>query len=178
MGIIASAISILTIGCFLTINTYAEKAEPKKKEVPTYAIFSDYTLDVDNPDEVVEDADYVFVGKVTEETGTIYKNKTPIEQEDGSIEYIGEAYTNYKVEVISNLKNELTLNKEIALEKQGGIREDGSAYDVFEDDQLPEEGEIYIFTAYTQDDGSLLVAGGNSTILSMKKRKTLIQKKK
>lgn len=121
MGIIASAISILTIGCFLTINTYAEKAEPKKKEVPTYAIFSDYTLDVDNPDEVVEDADYVFVGKVTEETGTIYKNKTPIEQEDGSIEYIGEAYTNYKVEVISNLKNELTLNKEIALEKQGGI---------------------------------------------------------
>ncbi|MGQ1776234.1 cell surface protein [Listeria monocytogenes] len=173
MGIIASAISILTIGCFLTINTYAEKAEPKKKEVPTYAIFSDYTLDVDNPDEVVEDADYVFVGKVTEETGTIYKNKTPIEQEDGSIEYIGEAYTNYKVEVISNLKNELTLNKEIALEKQGGIREDGSAYDVFEDDQLPKEGEIYIFTAYTQDDGSLLVAGGNSTISFDEKTKNI-----
>lgn len=63
---------------FFNNKHICQKAEPKKKEVPTYAIFSDYTLDVDNPDEVVEDADYVFVGKVTEETGTIYKNKTPI----------------------------------------------------------------------------------------------------
>ncbi|MBC2122435.1 cell surface protein [Listeria marthii] len=173
MGIIASVVSILGIGCFLTVNTYAEKAEPKKKDVPTYAIFSDYTLDVDNPNEVVGDADYVFVGKVTEETGTAYKNKTPIEQEDGSIAYIGEAYTNYKVEVITNLKNELTINKEISLEKQGGIREDGSAYDVFEDDQLPEVGKVYIFTAYIQDDGSLLVAGGNSTISFDEKTKNI-----
>lgn len=150
-----------------------KKLNQRRKKYQHMPFFSDYTLDVDNPDEVVEDADYVFVGKVTEETGTIYKNKTPIEQEDGSIEYIGEAYTNYKVEVISNLKNELTLNKEIALEKQGGIREDGSAYDVFEDDQLPEEGEIYIFTAYTQDDGSLLVAGGNSTISFDEKTKNI-----
>lgn len=113
----------------------------------------------------------MFVGKVTQETGTDYKNETPIEQEDDSIKYIGEAYTNYKVEVISNLKNELAMDKEIVLQKQGGIREDGSAYDVFEDDQLPEVGNIYIFTAYTQDDGSLLVAGEFQLFLSMKKPK-------
>ncbi|EAH1634498.1 cell surface protein [Listeria monocytogenes] len=173
MGIIASTISIIGIGCFLTVNPHAEKTKPEKKEVPTYAIHSDYTLDIDNPNEVVGDADYVFVGKVTQETGTDYKNETPIEQEDDSIKYIGEAYTNYKVEVISNLKNELAMDKEIVLQKQGGIREDGSAYDVFEDDQLPEVGNIYIFTAYTQDDGSLLVAGGNSTISFDEKTKKI-----
>ncbi|MBC1674193.1 cell surface protein [Listeria welshimeri] len=173
IGIIASIISILGICFILTVNTHAEKTKSEKKEVPTYAIHSDYTLDVDNPNEVVGDANHVFVGKVTKETGTDYKNKTPMEQEDGSIEYIGEAYTNYKVEVISNLKNELAMDKEIALQKQGGIREDGSAYDVFEDDQLPEVGKIYLFNAYIQDDGSLLVAGGNSTISFDEKTKNI-----
>ncbi|EDN9100810.1 cell surface protein, partial [Listeria monocytogenes] len=41
MGIIASTISIIGIGCFLTVNTHAEKTKPEKKEVPTYAIHSD-----------------------------------------------------------------------------------------------------------------------------------------
>ncbi|MBC2153314.1 cell surface protein [Listeria innocua] len=173
MGIIASTVTILGIGCLLTVSTYAEKTEPKKKDVPTYAIHSDYTLNIDNPNEVVGDADYVFVGKVTGESGTIYKNKTPIEQEDGSVKYIGEAYTNYKIKVISNLKNELTTDKELAIAKQGGIREDGSAYDIFEDDILPDVGKIYIFTAYTQDDGSLLISGGNSTIAFDEKTKNI-----
>ncbi|MBC1367574.1 cell surface protein [Listeria innocua] len=173
MGIIASTVTILGIGCFLTVSTYAEKIEPKKKDVPTYAIHSDYTLNIDNPNEVVGDADYVFVGKVTEETGTTYTNKTPIEQEDGSVKYIGEAFTNYKIKVITNLKNELTTDKELAIAKQGGIREDGSAYDIFEDDILPEVGNVYIFTAYTQDDGSLLISGGNSTIAFDEKTKNI-----
>ncbi|EKF1876505.1 cell surface protein [Listeria innocua] len=173
MGIIASTVTILGIGCLLTVSTYAKKTEPKKKDVLTYAIHSDYTLNIDNPNEVVGDADYVFVGKVTGESGTIYKNKTPIEQEDGSVKYIGEAYTNYKIKVISNLKNELATDKELAIAKQGGIREDGSAYDIFEDDILPDVGKIYIFTAYTQDDGSLLISGGNSTIAFDEKTKNI-----
>ncbi|TYV00381.1 cell surface protein [Listeria monocytogenes] len=162
--IIILIISVFCIACFLIVNTYFNKNEVKEREVPIHSIHADYTLDVNNPNEVVGGSDYVFVGKVIENTGTTYKNKTPLEQEDGSIKYIGEAFTNYKIEVISNMKNELVTNKEITLAKQGGIREDGSAYDVFEDDLLPEAGKIYIFTAYTQDDGSLLVAGANSTI--------------
>lgn len=177
MGVIGGTIAILGLGSLLAINLYTDKPEAQKKEIPTYAIHSDYTLDVDNPNEVVADADYVFVAKVKKETETIYKNKTPMEQENGSIEYIGEAYTQYKIEVISNLKNELETNKEISLEKQGGIREDGSAYDVFEDDQLPIVGEVYIFTAYKQDDGSLLVSGANSTISFDVKEKNMDSEK-
>ncbi|MBC1817404.1 cell surface protein [Listeria welshimeri] len=177
MGVIGGTIAILGLGSLLAINLYTDKPEAQKKEIPTYAIHSDYTLDVDNPNEVVADADYVFVAKVNKETETIYKNKTPMEQENGSIEYIGEAYTQYKIEVISNLKNELETNKEISLEKQGGIREDGSAYDVFEDDQLPIVDEVYIFTAYKQDDGSLLVSGANSTISFDEKAKNMDSEK-
>ncbi|WP_052404896.1 hypothetical protein [Bacillus rubiinfantis] len=33
---------------------------------------------------------------------------------------------------------------------------------MYEDDTLPEEGKAYVFLAYTQDDGSLLVSGPNS----------------
>lgn len=32
MGIIASTISIIGIGCFLTVNTHAEKTKPEKKK--------------------------------------------------------------------------------------------------------------------------------------------------
>ncbi|ARM73318.1 TPA_asm: cell surface protein [Listeria monocytogenes] len=155
----------LVISCFFAVNIHTKKTAVAKKEIPIYAIYSDYALDVDNPNEVVGDADFVFVGKVKKELETIYKNKTPMEQEDGTIEYIGEAYTHYEIEVISNLKNSLDTNKVITIEKQGGLREDGSAYDVFEDDQLPEAGGVYIFNAYKQDDGSLQVAGANSTII-------------
>ncbi|EKA2549950.1 cell surface protein [Listeria monocytogenes] len=163
-GIIILVISILGLACFLTLNTKIENKEAKEKEVPVYAIHADYNLDVDNPNAVVGGSDYVFVGKVTENTGTTYKDKAPLEQEDGSIKYVGEAFTNYKIKVLYNLKNELVTNNEITLAKQGGIREDGSAYDIFEDDLLPEIGKVYIFNAYTQDDGSLLVSGANSTI--------------
>ncbi|AHI56159.1 cell surface protein [Listeria ivanovii] len=173
IAIIAVTTTIFIMTCFLAFDTYNKKSATLNKEIPTYAIYSDYTLDIDNPNEVVGDADYVFVGKVASETGTTYKNKTPMEQENGEVIYIGEAYTHYQIEVITNLKNELNLADSIPIEKQGGIREDGSAYDVFEEDQLPKVGNIYIFTAYRQDNGSLLVAGANSTISFDEKTKDI-----
>ncbi|EUJ26894.1 hypothetical protein [Listeria cornellensis] len=166
---IMSITLIIAIGVFfLTINgnndKAAQKDEAKKDKIPVYDMRSTYTLDIDNPKEVVGSADYVFVGKVLEETGTVYRNKVPVEVDSDTIEYIGDAYTQYKIQVISNIKNELVTDNVIDIDKLGGIREDGSAYDVFEDDELPVQGETYIFTAYTQDDGSLLISGANSNI--------------
>ncbi|MBC2100646.1 cell surface protein [Listeria booriae] len=166
---IMSVTLVIAIGVFFfTINSKSDEATKgetvKKEKIPTYEIRSTYTVDVDNPEEVVGSVDYVFVGKVLEETGTSYKNKVPVEVDSDTIEYIGDAYTNYKVKVISNIKNELVTDNVIEIAKLGGIREDKSAYDVFEDDELPVQGETYIFTAFTQDDGSLLVSGANSNI--------------
>jgi len=152
--------TIIAIVCILN---YTNKNE--KPSIPTYSIHGSFMVDVDNSKEVVGDADYVFMGKVVEQTGTIYKNKIPIEQENGDVLYIGSAYTNYTVSVIENIKNELVTDKNISISKAGGLREDFSAYDIFEDDVLPEVGKTYIFIAYAQDDGSLLVSGPYSNIL-------------
>lgn len=157
LAILSSAIIILF---YITNNIKGTN----KAEIPIFNISGSYSIDVSNPKAIVGDADYVFVGQVIEETGTIYKNKVPIEQENGEINYIGSPYTNYSVSIIKNLKNELITDDPISILKSGGIREDGSAYDIFESDTLPEVGKTYIFSAYTQDDGSLLVVGPNSTI--------------
>jgi len=156
--------TIIAIVCILN---YTNKKE--KPSIPTYSIQGSYLVDVNNPKEVVGDADYVFLGNVVEQTGTLYKNKIPMEQENGDVLYIGNAYTNYTVSVIENIKNELVTSENISISKLGGIREDSSAYDIFEDDFLPEVGKTYIFIAYAQEDGSLLVAGPNSNILCTNK---------
>ena len=41
----------------------------------------------------------------------------------------------------------------------GGLSEDGSQYFVYEGDELPVVGNEYIFFAYAQPDGSLLISG-------------------
>ncbi|MED4343888.1 MULTISPECIES: hypothetical protein [Heyndrickxia] len=63
---------------------------------------------MDNPEETVGDADYVFLARVDEKTGTEYKNTTQIETEDGTKE-ISTPYTNYKVTVLENMKGEWRL---------------------------------------------------------------------
>jgi len=158
-------IGILIGAAALVLQNKQTNEEAIGKEIPIYAIHADYNIDVENPEAVVGSGNYVFVGDVTELTGTTYEDEVPVETEDSTTEYVGDAYTQYKVSVLSNIKNELVLNNEIPIAKHGGIREDGSAYDIFENDQLPEVGKVYVFIAYTQDDGSLLVSGANSNIL-------------
>ncbi len=161
-------IGILIGAAALVLQNKQTNEESIGKEIPMYAIHADYNIDVENPEAVVGSGNYVFVGELTELTeltGTTYEDEVPIETEDSTTEYVGDAYTQYKVSVLSNIKNELVLNNDIPIAKHGGIREDESAYDIFENDQLPEVGKVYVFIAYTQDDGSLLVSGANSNIL-------------
>lgn len=63
---------------------------------------------------------------------------------------------------MENIKGELETDKPIPVQKAGGISEDGSSIVTFDDDVLPEVGQSYVFLAYAQDDGSLLVSGPNS----------------
>lgn len=146
--------------------------------IETYPMSACYAMDVYNPKEVVGEADYVFAAKVESMDGTIYKNKMWSTHQDGTRKYTGDAYTKYTVQVISNLKNELVTERKIPLLKMGGIREDGSACDLMEDDFLPEAGKTYIFMVNTQDDGSLLVAGANSNIEVKGNKKELMDKEK
>ena len=74
-------------------------------------------------------------------------------------------HTNYTVNVIENIKGELVTEQSISITKQGGVSENQDAVYVFENDELPVANNTYIFLAYAQEDGSLLISGPNSNVL-------------
>ncbi|MDR2945071.1 MAG: hypothetical protein LBU81_08375 [Methanosarcinales archaeon] len=123
-----------------------------------------YVIDVENPAELVGDADYVFVAEIEKLTGTAYRFPVMILDEDGKEIEATTPFTEYQVSVIQNIKGDLVLNQTIPLQKKGGISKDNKTYTIPAGDFLPKEGTVYIFLAYAQDDGSLVVSGRNSVI--------------
>ncbi|HCE13058.1 MAG TPA: hypothetical protein DEQ24_10010 [Enterococcus sp.] len=86
-------IGILIGAAALVLQNKQTNEEAIGKEIPIYAIHADYNIDVENPEAVVGSGNYVFVGEVTELTGTTYEDDVPVERGDGTTEYVGEAYT-------------------------------------------------------------------------------------
>lgn len=110
----------------------------------------DYThimLSIDETDlyQYVGSVDYVFVGKVTQADTTITKENDE---------------SRYKIKVLENIKGKLA--DEIVCRKHGGILADGTmvlyATDRTSDTGIPDTGNTYIFMAYAQPDGSLLLS--------------------
>ena len=95
--------------------------------------------------------DYVFVGTVEEIVQNVIPDEPGGSDEDLSV---------YKIRVDENLKGELVENIECS--KHGGLRKDGTMMLVFSDRSndsgLPEKGSQYIFLAYAQPDGSLMLS--------------------
>ncbi|WP_338098682.1 hypothetical protein [Methanolapillus africanus] len=150
-----------------TLSSYFGFDTNKSQEIPTYYTNATYVINVSDPKELAGSADYVFVGKVDKIAGTEYKFPVMIEvEENGKIKEVevGDPYTNYYITVVENIKGELVQNQSIPVLKEGGITKDRKYYILPEDDFLPEEGKIYIFYAYAQPDGSLLITGPNSNV--------------
>ena len=82
-----------------------------------------------------------------------------VETDDGKTREVSGPYTNYTVNVTKNIKGNLVTDTAIPIQKSGGLSEDGSQYFVYEGDELPVVGNEYIFFAYAQPDGSLLISG-------------------
>lgn len=119
-------------------------------ETPIEELHAAYTIDMSNKQAVVEAADDIFVAKVIEAGAVVYENKdTP--------------YSSYEVNVTQVLKGNLTKQR-LTLQKLGGISQDGTRYIQLEDDLLPEVGGYYLFLAFRQTDGKLLVSGANTTL--------------
>lgn len=123
-----------------------------------------YTIDVHSYPALAGNADYVIIGKVVDELEVNYKWPVMIENEDGSEREDTVPYTDYSVEVIENLKGELTQEEPITITKEGGVTKDGEFYILHNDDTLPAVGNEYVFYVYAQEDGSNLVSGPNSSI--------------
>lgn len=135
-----------------TFTACGQKKTSEEKDLPIERIAGSYYVDIYDPVALTSSADYAFVGNVVKNNGCEY--------EDGE-----RPYTNYDIRVIKNLKGELRTDIDIPITKRGGISVDGSCYEVYEDDLLPKEGDVCIFTAYGTEEGELAVIGANSTLL-------------
>lgn len=123
-----------------------------------------FSIDYNDLNAVVGDADYVFAGKVASEEGTVYKGAVTVETDGGKTREVSSPYTNYTVNVTKNIKGNLMTDKAVPIQKSGGLSEDGSQCFVYEGHELPVVGNEYIFFAYAQPDGSLLISGPVSNI--------------
>ncbi len=123
-----------------------------------------FAIDVHDQRELIGSADYVFVGTVIQEDGYEYRYPVTKEMEGGGETTITSPFSKYTVQVIENIKGNLTRDTGIPIMKEGGLLEDSSCYELYEDDELPRQNETYIFYAYAQMDGSLMLAGPNSNI--------------
>ena len=134
------------------------------KEIEISEVMGCYTIDVHSYEALAGNADYVMIGKVVDELGVDYKWPVMKENEDGTQTELTKPYTKYSVEVIENLKGELSQEEPIIITKKGGITKDGKFCDLYESDTLPVEGNEYVFYVYAQEDGRNLVSGPNSSI--------------
>ena len=143
------------------------------KEIEISEVMGCYTIDVHSYEALAGNADYVMIGKVVDELGVDYKWPVMKENEDGTQTELTKPYTKYSVEVIENLKGELSQEEPIIISKDGGITKDGKFCDLYESDTLPVEGNEYVFYVYAQEDGRNLVFGPNSSIPLSDNRKEL-----
>ena len=143
------------------------------KEIEISEVMGCYTIDVHSYEALAGNADYVMIGKVVDELGGDYKWPVMKENEDGTQTELTKPYTKYSVEVIENLKGELSQEEPIIISKDGGITKDGKFCDLYESDTLPVEGNEYVFYVYAQEDGRNLVSGPNSSIPLSDNRKEL-----
>ena len=112
--------------------------------------------DFTNPYEYVGMVDYVFVGTVTDTERLVLPDKRKEHQDN---------YSTYKIHVDENVKGELV--EDIVCSKLGGLNKDGTMLliaaeapdgSVILDNGLPEIGKQYVFMAYAQPDGRLILS--------------------
>ena len=132
--------------------------------VKTSYIEGSFAINYNDLNQVVGSADYVFVGTVESDEGTVYKDYVTMETENGGTKEVGTPYSNYMVTVIENIKGNLITEKPIPVQKSGGLSKDGTTIYLYEGDELPVVGGTYIFFAYAQQDGSLLISGPISNV--------------
>jgi|AGTN01.1.fsa_nt_gi hypothetical protein len=125
----------------------------REKEPKIIRMEGDFAIDMSDKNQVVGSSDYVFVGYVNKLETTIYKydSQSP--------------YTIFNVRILKNIKGNLKLNIDIPIQKDGGIAKDKKSIDLYENDVLPEQNKTYVFIAYAQSDGSLLLSGPASNII-------------
>jgi hypothetical protein len=130
-------------------------------DLPIRYCIADYVFNPYVYEELVGFADYVFVGEVKSLKDNTLEFLPTDEHNTGDVRF-SEVYSYYTVEVIENIKGSLV--SEVEIKKIGGVAPSGEYISMMSGDILPRVGEKYIFSASTQQDGTLLLTCENSNI--------------
>lgn len=150
----------------ISVNNKSRNSQTSDlNSLPVITMHGSFVYDPNNINESVGMVDYVFTGTVVSNNGTIYKDTVTMEDENGKPKDVSTPYTDYTIQVSSNIKGNLQIDEPIRVLKKGGITQKNTEIYLFENDVLPEEGKAYIFLAFAQPDGSLLISGPNSNVL-------------
>ena len=177
MGIVGILATTAMVGAFV-VHKQERNNNVDVSKLPIYAMKADFIYDTEDINENIGIVDYVFCGEVVSEDGVTYEDVVVMEDEEGKAVEQGTPYTHYSVLVKENIKGELVKEETIKIAKHGGVTKDQKMILLFDEDCLPEVGKQYIFLAYAQEDGSLLISGPNSNVIVSEKEEEVIAKYK
>ncbi|GAB2027539.1 hypothetical protein [Lactovum odontotermitis] len=150
-------IALLSVGAFFSMRNNVPRNTTQKKSGKTIYVSASYAIDPTNLSELAGIADNVFVGEVINDMETVYSGKSRL------------PLTVYKVRVVENIKGKFAVDKPLRLYKDGGYTENGDL-NIYSDDEMPQSGNYYVFSTYTQNpdrdlpSGSIVASGMNSNI--------------
>ena len=104
IGIFIGAVVILLV---IGVLFFCIAKPSTSDEIKTSYLRGTFSIDYSDLNAVVGDADYVFVGTVASEEGTVYKDAVTVETDDGKTREVSGPYTNYSFANSSNLFNKL-----------------------------------------------------------------------
>lgn len=165
IGIIAviGVVLALVVGVLIVVVMNGVNDRRANAGVTTERLLGDFAVNTDDQRALVGFADHYFIATVKATERTDYRNEVSVESNGGRTRSISEPYTTYTVSVVRNVKGELPTGRDIQVTKAGGVSKDGKSVVVYEDDALLEAGATYALLASVQPDGSLLIAGPNSS---------------
>lgn len=105
----------------------------KYSEMKVEYIYGEYALDVNSPFEVVGFSDYVFIARIDEKIGTHYEY-SGLSTRFHVYERTAQAYTQYSIRVMDNIKGNLISSESITLNQFGGISLDRKTIELIEED--------------------------------------------
>ena len=108
IGIFIGAVVILLV---IGVLFFCIAKPSTSDEIKTSYLRGTFSIDYSDLNAVVGDADYVFVGTVASEEGTVYKDAVTVETDDGKTREVSGPYTNYTVNVTKNIKCNLVTTR-------------------------------------------------------------------
>ena len=91
-------------GIALYNNMIGDVSKVDVDSLPIKTMKGSFVYDTTNIKEAVGIVDYVFVGNVVSNDGTVYEDIVAMEDKNGRTKEVGTPYTNYTVRVLDNIK--------------------------------------------------------------------------